>query len=236
MKISYWSDLACPFCYIGATRMKQAMSQVGILKETDLVMKAFELEPDAPRLAKAGGLAKRIGRSHELSRQDTVKYMRRVEATAAADGLDMDLDKVVAVNTFDAHRLVKYAQSLGDRAKTEALIKRLYEAYFARSQSLADHDTLTAIAAECGLDKDRAAQILAGDDFAAAVRAEEQEAAASGVRSVPFFVFNDKYAVSGAMPVENLVEALNQVLAEERPASEAGSACGPQGCSLADHQ
>lgn len=236
MEISYWSDVACPFCYIGAAHMKEAMARVGILDETELVMKAFELEPNAPKKAKAGSLAKRIAVSHELSKEETKKYMARVERLGASEGLEMHMDKVVAVNTFDAHRLIKFAQSRGDRAVTEALIARLYAAYFARGESVAETSVLTAIAGECGLPAGEAAEVLASDRFAREVRADEQEAAAGGVNSVPFFVFNDKYAVSGAMPVENLVEALTQVLSEERPAASAApeGACGPEGCRLTD--
>lgn len=215
MEIKYWSDIACPFCYIGSTRMKKAMKEVGIYDDTKLELKSFQLNPMEPKTAKSGEYINHFtGGRKELEGQ-AKKQMDYISEMAAGDGLEFHLDKVVPTNTMDAHRLIKFAESKNNRELTEKFIARLYKVYFTDGESIADENVLTKAAVEVGLDEDEVKKVLNSNKYQKEVVADEIEAQQSGIQAAPFFVINNKYGISGAQPYEVFVKALKQVKEEE---------------------
>ena len=196
----------CPFCYIGKRRLEHALQQFPGKDDVNVEWKSFQLDPDSvtqPEKSVNEYLAERKGWTLEYARQmnDHVTRMAREV------GLHYDFDKAVVANSFDAHRLSHFAKKHGVQDEME---ERLFRAYFAEGKNTADHETLVQLASEVGLKSDDVRRMLGGNDFAIDVNNDVYEAHQIGVRGVPFFVFNDTYAVSGAQPTEIFVQALNQ--------------------------
>lgn len=213
MKVEIWSDFICPFCYIGKRRFEEALKQFAHRDEVEVIYRSFELDPNAPKdfdYDVHGLLASKYGMSRERAQAMNADMTKQ----AADVGLEYRFDTAVPTNTFDAHRLAKYASGSG---KLEQMTERLLQAYFTDSKHIGDHAVLSALADEAGLDPKEAADMLAGDAYKDEVRADEQEAAELGIRGVPFFVLNRKYGVSGAQPPEVLAQALQQAWEEEHP-------------------
>lgn len=221
MEIKYWSDIACPFCYIGSTRMKKAMKEVGIYDDTELEMKAFQLNPMEPKTAKSGEYINHFTGGRKELEKRAKQQMGYITEMAKGEGLDFHLDQVVPTNTMDAHRLIKLAEDKYDRDLTEKLIARLYKVYFTDGESIADHEVLTKAAEEVGMDSKDVKNVLDSDKYQKEVVADEVEAQQSGIQAAPFFVINNKYGISGAQPYEVFVKALKQVKEEELKQSEA---------------
>lgn len=217
MEIKYWSDIACPFCYIGSTRMKKAMKEVGIYDDTKLELKSFQLNPMEPKNAKSGEYINHFTGGRKELEDQAKKQMDYISEMAAGDGLEFHLDKVVPTNTMDAHRLIKFAESKNNRELTEKLIARLYKVYFTDGESIADENVLTKAAVEVGLNEDEVKKVLNSKKYQKEVVADEVEAQQSGIQAAPFFVINNKYGISGAQPYEVFVKALKQVKEEEIP-------------------
>lgn len=208
LSIELWSDLVCPYCWVGKTRLEAAIRRAGLDGKVDLVMRAFELDP-APRAS--GPLLEHL--AHKFGGPAAAQAAaRRVSAYGAPDGLAFDFDGAVASNTFDAHRLVLHAQARGLGA---AVAERLMRAHFAERADLADHETLARLAAEAGLDAASARDALASGERADDVRRDEATARAYGVRGVPFFVLGGRLAVTGAQSAETFDEALRLALEPE---------------------
>lgn len=214
MEIKYWSDIACPFCYIGSNRMKRAMKEVWIADDTKLEFKAFQLDPTAPQET-TDSYINHFTRGNAALEPQAKKQMAQIEAMAHGDGLPMQIEQVVPTNTLDAHRLIKLANSKHDSDLAERVIKRFYQVYFNDGQSIANHDVLTRAAVAAGLDKDEVEQVLSSDDYRQDVINDEQEAQQAGIHAAPFFVINNKYGISGAQPYAVFVKVLKQVQAEE---------------------
>ena len=197
-------------------------------------MKAYELHPETPKDARSK-VVKAMAEKQGISENTAMTVLSRILSMANDAGITMNYSEAESANTFDAHKLTKYAQKK-DPAKAEGLITRLYKAYFTDGIWLGDHEALAALAEECGYDRTEALSALADNAYAENVRQEEQEARGIGVQGVPFFVFNDQYAVPGALSREQMRQALTRVL--ELEAEEAGivqgAACGPDGCTPAE--
>ncbi len=230
MKVEIWSDIVCPFCYLGKRRFEAGLQEFAHAGEVEIVWRSFELDADtAPRPGQQvyDHLAERKGISRAQSRQ-----MHEQMAQAAAQaGLEYNFDRAVPINTFLGHQLLHFAAAHG---RQNELKERLFRAYYTEGQNLADLDTLARLAAETGLDATAAREALLAGTYAEAVRHDEYQARQVGVRGVPFFVFADKYAVSGAQPAEVFAEVLQTVWREANPLVAVGSAdgavCGPEGC------
>lgn len=214
MEIKYWSDIACPFCYIGSNRMKRAMKELGIYEDTKLELKSFQLDPEAPQKTDEKYINHFTHGVKSLEPQ-AKQQMASIALMAKADDLAFNIEDAVPTNTLDAHRLIKLAESKGNRVLTEQVITRFYKVYFHDGVSIADHDVLTNAAIEAGLDKDDIVRVLNSDEFRKDVIADELEAQQSGIQAAPFFVLNNKYAISGAQPYETFVSALKQVQEED---------------------
>lgn len=207
--LEVWSDIACPWCYIGAGRLEQALAEFPDRDKVHVRWRAYELDP-----GKQAGLGVReldaLMAAKGLSAEQVRQMFGQVGAAAAADGLALDLDTAITANTFDAHRLVHLVGA--DTERGAGMLDALFQAHFADGIAVDDREALIKIAAAAGFDADEVARALDGDANAEAVREDERTAAELGVTGVPFFVANRKYAVSGAQPVEVLTQLLQTAL------------------------
>lgn len=222
MKIEIWSDFVCPFCYIGKRLLDQALDSFEHKEQVDVIYKSYELHPDVKSdesISVHEMLAKKMG----VSTEKAVSMNNQVREHAASVGLQYQFDSMKQTNTLDAHRLLKYAETVG---KASVYTERLFRAHFTESEFIGSHETLLRLAHEAGLDQVRAEQVLSSDAYAADVHRDQLEGQTIGVKGVPFFVFNRKYAISGAQPLELFKETLNQVWSEENNFS-AGSRIEP---------
>lgn len=216
MKIEIWSDYVCPFCYIGKRTLEQALKRSGYESQADISFKAYQLDPNTPVDSKVStyeSLAKKMGQTIEQAKEMT----KGVAEHARTVGLEYNFEGMMEANTLAAHRLVKWAESLGKDAE---LTEQLLHAYFIEAKNVGNLEVLLGVAEKVGLSKEDAETTLASDRFTAEVQADIEEARQIGVQGVPFFVINRKYAISGAQPVEAFVDALIQIGEEEgiRPA------------------
>ena len=230
LRIDVWSDIACPWCYVGKRHLEQALAKFPHAGEVRIVWRAFELDPKAQRVSdsKVPHL-ERIARKYGISIAQAQENRDRLVAIAARDGLELDFDKLRSGNTFDAHRLLHLAH---ERGVQDALKERLMRAYFTEGRAIGDRNELVALAVEVGLGPDEVRTVLDSDKYAAEVRGDEALAQQLGISGVPFFVLAGKLGVSGAQPAAVLLEALGQAWGEIAPAQYAeGAACGPDGCA-----
>ena len=206
MQVEIWSDVVCPWCYIGKRRFERALAAFAGAADVTVTWRSYQLNPGQPRGDRQHHdehLARKTGRT-----LDEVRAMNeRLVELAAAEGLDYHFDTYRVVNTFDAHRILHLARSLG--LGTEAH-ERLLHAQLVEGEVLEDHETLVRLAGSIGVPADAARAVLISDAYAVDVSAEIREAALLGCTGVPFFVFDRRYGVSGAQPSELFVEVLHR--------------------------
>ena len=206
MLVEVWSDIVCPWCYIGKRRFERALERFERRDDVEVVWRSFELDPRAPR-APSMGLTEMLASKYGVSPAQAVAMNARVTEEAGKEGLDYHLELARPGNSFDAHRLTHLAATLGLRAEA---VERFMRGYFVEGAAIGDPDTLVRLAADAGVDADAARDALASDAFVAEVRADEARARALGVNGVPFFAFDERLGVSGAQPVEVLLVALRE--------------------------
>ncbi len=233
MQVEIWSDVVCPFCYVGKRRFESALADFPHRDHVTVTWRSFELDPNAPRTVE-GSLVDRLAAKYGVPRAQAVAMNANMVAMAAGEGLDFHLDDARPGNTFDAHRLLHHAAEHGLQ---DAMKERLLLAYFTEGRTIGVADTLVELAVEVGLDANAVRTVLAGDDHAEAVRADERDGARLGIQGVPFFVLDRAFGVSGAQPVEVFAQALEQAWAAAKPlamvASTAdGAACVDDGCAV----
>lgn len=226
MKIQYWSDYACPYCYIGEARLKNAITDLGIAEDVELEMHAFELDSTAPPEV-TGDTLHRFARKYGLSLEGAAERIEGISELGQELGIDFRYATTLYSNTFDAHRLTKWAHTKGNTA----IEQLLFDAYFTKNEVLADHDVLVRIAEEAGLDPEEAATILASDAFADEVRADEQQSRMLGVTGVPFFLVDGKTAIPGAMSEGAFKQTLQKALASQ-DVSAKGATCTSDSCAI----
>lgn len=218
MKIEVWSDIMCPFCYIGDKKLDDALGQFGDRDRIEVEFKSFELMPGLetyPIRTTNEMLAETKGMSIEQAR----KMNNQVAQVAASVGLEMDTETSIPANTINAHRLTHLAKKHG---KQQAVADALFRAYFNEQKNVDDQDTLVQIASDCGIDAAEARQMLESDDYTNEVQQDIHEARQLGVTGVPFFVFDRKYAISGAQEASvfsGTIEKSFGEWAEANPAS-----------------
>ena len=228
MKVTYWSDYACPYCYIGETRLRKAISSLGMEGDVEIEMKAFELNPDAPREV-TGPTLDRFAQKYGLSKEAAAERIEGISQMGRDEGIEFNYATTLNTNMLDAHRLTKLAHALGNTRFEELC----YEAYFVKNEVMADPDVLRRLAAEAGLPDADVERVLASDEYADEVRADEREAYAMGVHAVPFFVVDGTYAISGCYPTDEMSRVLERAHDESLAAGAAqGEACGPDGCAF----
>lgn len=212
MKIDIWADVICPFCFIGTRHLDLALQDFADADDVELVWHSFELDPSAPANQHTD-VVNFLASKHGMSIEQATEAQKQVAAQAAQAGLTFNWQQAKPGNTFDAHRLVHLAASRGLGTQAE---KALMKAYFTDGAPISDPAALQQVGEGIGLPADDVRALLAGDEYADAVRADEQLAGQVGIQGVPFFVFNDKWAISGAQPVEMFQQALQTVRAEEQ--------------------
>jgi predicted DsbA family dithiol-disulfide isomerase len=229
MKITYWSDYACPWCYIGVARLKKAIKEIGREDLVTLNMRAYQLDPLAPKKAAGYALsetAEKYGITLDMAKLKAAPMIERAKDM----GLEFNYEIAKNTNTFDAHRLTKFAQSKRDYKKTERLTENLYRAFFAGGLELADKNVLLDAAVAAGFDKNEVQSVLESDEFTKQVEDDIKQAALFNVRGVPFFIAG-MYNIPGAIESEDWKKILVEVLEKTGELNKfQGMACGPDGC------
>lgn len=229
MKVEIWSDVMCPFCYIGKRKFESALAQFGHADSVEIVWKSFQLNPGMktdPSKNTIEYLAEVKGWTLDQAKQTTSYVINMANEV----GLHYDFDKAVVANSFDAHRFIQYAKK---NNKGDAAEESLFKAYFTEGKNTADHAVLIQLGTDIGLNADDVKAVLSGNDYAADVDHDISEAQQIGVTGVPFFVFNRKYAVSGAQPPETFLNTLNKAWSEQPlqtiQSSDNGASCDIDG-------
>lgn len=228
MHVEIWSDIACPWCYIGKRRFEAALEQFEHRDDVQVTWRSFELDPGAPQERpgeRAVHLAKKYGSSVEQAR-GMEAHMTEV---AAGEGLDFKFGIARDGNTFDAHRVIHLAAAHGMQ---DAMKERLMRAYLGEGELMSDHDELVRLATEVGLPADEVREVLSSDRYAAEVREDEKTASSLGISAVPFFVVDRALGASGAQPPEVLADLLRKGWESRSPLSVVadGETCGIDGC------
>jgi len=227
LQVEIWSDVVCPWCYVGKRRFEAALARFPHRDEVELVWRSFELDPSAPPSAEVRGTyVERLAAKYGRTVREAQRMVDAMTATAAEEGLDFRFDLARPGNTVDAHRLLHVARSHG---RQDELKERLDRATFTEGVPVSDPAALTSLAVEVGLPADEVAAVLAGERFADAVRADEAQARAYGITAVPFFVLDARFGIAGAQPAGVLLQALEQAWSERSPAlvaPGAGAAAG----------
>ena len=231
LRIDVWSDIACPWCYVGKRHLEQALAQFPDAASVDVLWHAFELNPSAPRESEGGRYAERLSKKYGMSSKDAQGRIDHLVEVGRGDGLALDFERIRPGNTFDAHRVVHYAIEVGLQ---DAVKERFLRGYLSEGEAIGDPEVVLRLATEAGLDPEQVSSILASDSHSREVRTDEAEAQRLGIRGVPFFVIGGRYALSGAQPAEVIGRALHQAWSElVAPVAvehAEGAACGPEGC------
>ncbi len=218
MKVEIWSDVMCPFCYIGKRRFEDALAKFEHRDEIEIEWKSFQLNPlmkTNPNISINDYLAETKGWQPEYARQ----LNDQVTAMAAEVGLTYHMDQAVVANSFDAHRFSHYAKLNGVGIEAE---EELFRAYFTDGKNIADHDTLAALGSNIGLNPENIKNALATNAYSDEVHYDLREAQELGISGVPFFVLDRKYAVSGAQPEAVFLDALQKAFEDHQPEIIAG--------------
>ncbi|MGX5820924.1 DsbA family oxidoreductase [Chitinophaga lutea] len=227
MKIDIWSDVACPFCFIGKRHLEAALEKFPHRDKVEVNWHSFELDPGAKEDYEEDQY-ELLAQKYGMSREQAVANSERVAASGEQAGIRFNFDTVQPTNTFNAHRLIQLARQQG---KQDAVEETLFSAYFTQGRHIGKQATLEAVAAETGLDTKG---LFGTDAMVAEVRADEAQAQQLGIRGVPFFVFDMKYAISGAQPVNVFEQTLQKVWEENNPAPAAdGDMCADGVCEPA---
>ena len=234
MLIEIWSDVVCPWCYIGKRRLEKAVAGFEHADQVEVRWRSFQLDPGAPTEpteVTTAMLARKYGQTIEGAR----RMQDQVEAVAAEEGLVYHLSETLHLNTVDAHRVIHLAHEQGGTDLQGRVKEALLDAYFSRARNLADHAVLRQVGVAAGLDAAQVDEVLAGTRFTDAVQADIDQARAYGATGVPFFVVDQKYGVSGAQPVETFTQVLERAWADSHPVLQVvggGEECGPDGCAI----
>lgn len=234
MKIEIWSDVACPWCYIGKRRFEAALAEFPHRDSVEVTWRSFQLDPTLPEHYDGTEL-QYLSTRKGLAPQQVAQMFDHVAEQAAGVGLHYRFDKVVVANSFTAHRLLHLA---ADHGLQDAAKERLLSDHFEHGRDIGSREYLTALGTDLGLDRTDVEELFTTDKYASEVRADFDEARALGISGVPFFVLDRKFGLSGAQPKETFTAALNQAWSEAHPLVMVGSgdgegadACGPEGCT-----
>ncbi|HEY4566662.1 thioredoxin domain-containing protein [Planococcaceae bacterium Storch 2/2-2] len=211
MKIEVWSDVVCPFCFIGKRHLEEAIEQSGFDGQIDVVYKAYELDPTAPATTDEPYHVS-LARKYQISDEQAEEMVDNILQRARGAGLYYRTSEWTMANTFNAHRVTKYAAEEG---KENEMVERFFSSYLEEAKKIGTDEVILSIAEEAGLNVEKVKEVLEGEAYADEVRQDIAEAKQVGVQGVPFFVFNRKYAVPGAMPTESFVEVIQKVAEEE---------------------
>ncbi len=230
MRVDIWSDIVCPWCYIGKRRFEAALARFDHADDVEVRWHSYELNPDAPAEGSAP-LLEFFSRYKGIPESEAAEMFDHVTEVAATEGLHFRFDIAKRGNTFDAHRLLHFAER---RDLGEELAEHLFSAYFEHGAVVNDHDTLQRLAEEVGLDAHEVRAVLAGDAHAQDVSSDIAQAAAYGISGVPFFVVDGRFGISGAQGPDGILQTLDHAWAQRNPLemSIGEGACGPDGCAV----
>ena len=211
MKVEIWSDIMCPFCYIGKRHFEKALQQFPDSNKVEIEWKSFQLDPTIPENLPQTNVYEYLAQRKGMSVEQSKQMHGNVVAMAKNAGLNYNFDIAVVANSFKAHQLIQLAKSkgLGDQAE-----EQLFKAYFTEGKNFGDMSTLVELGKSIGLNEDEIHTAFTDPVFESKVKADIHEAQQIGVSGVPFFVFDRKYAISGAQPAEAFVQALEQSVSE----------------------
>jgi predicted DsbA family dithiol-disulfide isomerase len=210
LRLDIWSDLACPWCYVGKRRLESALAKFEHAGDVEIVWRSYELDASAPRFIE-GDHVERLAKKYRMTEDRARATIQRLVDTAAEEGITMRFDKIRSGNTFDGHRLLHLA---GERGLQNQLKERLVRGYFCEGEALGDPAALTRLAVEVGLDETEVKDVLASDRYAAEVRADEALARELQITGVPFFVLaRGEVAVAGAQPSDEMLISLREAWA-----------------------
>lgn len=214
MKIEVWSDFVCPFCYIGKRRLEEALAQFPQSDQVEVEFKSFELDPNSP-IYNGRSIHEALASKYGMSIEQAKQANQGVGQQAETVGLTFNFEEMKPTNTFDAHRLAKFAMTKG---KEKLVTENLLHAYFTESKLISDHETLADIAEASGIERQEALDVLQDKNaYGNDVRIDEALAQQYQITGVPFFIINQKYAISGAQPTSTFASALQKVWEEENP-------------------
>ena len=233
MKIEIWSDVACPWCYIGKRRFETALAAFPHRESVEVTWRSYQLDPSLPDHydgTELGYLSTRKG----MAAEQVAGMFEHVAAQAKGEGLNYRFDEVVVANSFTAHRLIHLAAVHG---KQDAAKERLLSDHFEHGKDIGSQEYLTSLGLDLGIDAGEVAELFSTDKYAADVRQDFEEGRALGINGIPFFVIDRKFGLSGAQPAETFSAALEQAWQESNPlvlvnATGDGEACGPDGCPV----
>lgn len=206
MKIEIWADYACPFCYIGKNTLDLAIEKLGIKDEVEIVYKAFQLDPNAPKVSSDTTIT-HLAKKYRVPYSEAEKMVNNVVLHGKNSGLDFRFDLVQTTNTFDAHRLTKFMQTFN---KTSELNELLYEAYFTKGINIAEIDNLVEIGKKLELEPNILKEFLESNQFETEVKRDIEEAGRKGIQAVPYFLFDGKKSIKGAQPIANFIQILSE--------------------------
>ena len=212
MKITYWSDFACPYCYIGNTRLKKAIQELNLENDVEFEIHAFELDKNAPKDVESTTV-ERFAQKYGLSIEDAKKQVSQISSLGIEEGIDFKYESTLYTNTRDAHRLMKLAQDKHPET-VEKLATSLFDAYFVENLKLAEHDVLLEIGLKAGLDENEITEVLKSNSYDSKVKEDEEIALSGGIHAVPFYLFDHKYSIPGALSYEDFKSVLSQIIAE----------------------
>lgn len=232
MLVEIWSDVMCPFCYLGKKNFEKALSQVSFCEEVKVMWRSFQLDPRLPREGLQVTTAEYLAQSKGWPQHQIEKMISQIQQAGLKAGIDFRQDISIPANTFDAQRLVHIAQANG---KGSAMEEALFEAHFTHGKNIGNWEILTNIADQLGLDSNQAMSILESEAYIDEVKKDLSEARQLGVQGVPYFILNRKYAVTGAQPVEIFRQALEQTFSETQnipqfAKSQDADSCSETGC------
>ncbi|MBE2317911.1 DsbA family oxidoreductase [Solirubrobacter sp. CPCC 204708] len=210
LTVEIWSDVVCPWCYLGKRRFEAALERFEHRDEVTVLWRSFELDPEAARDV-PGTAVERLAGKFSMTLERAQQLHHEMEERAAADGLEYHMDQTKGGNSFDAHRMIHLAATYGHQTDAQ---ERFFRAYFTEGESLGVWDTLVRLMQEIGVDGEEAREALRLDRFAEDVREDEALAQQLGIQGVPFFVFERRYGLSGAQPVETMLTALERAWEE----------------------
>ncbi|MBA2681068.1 MAG: DsbA family oxidoreductase, partial [Ktedonobacteraceae bacterium] len=213
MKVEIWSDVACPWCYLGKRRFEEALAQFEHRDQVEVTWRSYQLDPSAPQTSDAT-VNQVLAKKHGMSAEQVKATTSHISELGTEVGIDYHFEQAQYGNTFDAHRLIHLAAHHGLQ---NAAKERFLKAYFSEGVAIGDHDTLVKLISEVGIDPEEARAVLNSDEYAEEVRADIRRARMFGVNGVPFFAIEEKYGISGAQPTEVFSEVLEKVWGEEHP-------------------
>ncbi len=234
MKIEIWSDIMCPFCFIGKKHFEKALENLTFNDEINIIWKSYQLDPTLEQGNKSISATEYLMSRKGISKQYVEQMLSDIESRGASVGIDFNQDISKITNTFLAHRLIHFAQSKG---KANEIEERLFKAHFTLGENVGEMNTLLNISEEIGFDRIETEQVLNSDKYSDAVESDIREAQQLGIRGVPFFVIDRKYGISGAQPVSVFEETIYKAFSESKPKFEMqnttnANICNADGCNV----